>query len=80
MDDTFCHSLDKNVGLAKLQCFVLGAMLEAVPFSHCAHYVSFINPASFTILESICILSIVIVGGMGNGDGIRLLDFIGDFG
>ena len=64
-DEIFCQSLGKNVGLAKLQSFVLGAMLAAVPGALYAHYVSFIDPTSFTIHESIFILSIII-GGMGN--------------
>lgn len=65
-DEIFCQSLGKNVGLAKLQSFVLGAMLAAVPGALYAHYVSFIDPTSFTIHESIFVLSIIIVGGMGN--------------
>ena len=65
-DEIFCQSLGKNVGLAKLQSFVLGAMLAAVPGALYAHYVSFIDPTSFTIHESIFILSIIIIGGMGN--------------
>lgn len=65
-DEIFCQSLGKNVGLAKLQSFVLGAMLAAAPGALYAHYVSFIDPSSFTIHESIFILSIIIVGGMGN--------------
>lgn len=65
-DEIFCQSLGKNVGLAKLQSFVLGAMLAAVPGALYAHYVSFIDPTSFTIHESIFILSIIIVGGMGS--------------
>lgn len=65
-DEIFCQSLGKNVGLAKLQSFVLGAMLAAVPGALYAHYISFIDPTSFTIHESIFILSIIIVGGMGN--------------
>jgi len=65
-DEIFCQSLGKNVRLAKLQSFVLGAMLAAVPGTLYAHYVSFIDPTSFTIHESIFILSIIIVGGMGN--------------
>ena len=31
-----------------------------------AHYISYIDPTSFTVAESIFILSIVIIGGMGN--------------
>lgn len=65
-DEIFCQSLGKNVGLAKLQSFVLGAMLAAVPGTLYAHYVSFIDPTSFTIHESIFVLSIIIIGGMGN--------------
>jgi branched-chain amino acid transport system permease protein len=65
-DEVLCQSLGKNVGLAKLQSFVLGAMLAAVPGALYAHYVSFIDPSSFTILEGIFVLSIVIIGGMGN--------------
>ena len=65
-DEIFCQSLGKNVGLAKLQSFVLGAMLAAVPGALYAHYVSFIDPTSFTIHESIFILAIIIIGGMGN--------------
>ena len=51
-DEIFCQSLGKNVGLAKLQSFVLGAMLAAVPGALYAHYVSYIDPTSFTINES----------------------------
>jgi len=65
-DEIFCQSLGKNVGLAKLQSFVLGAMLAAVPGALYAHYVSYIDPTSFTIQESIFVLSIIIIGGMGN--------------
>jgi branched-chain amino acid transport system permease protein len=65
-DEIFCQSLGKNVGLAKLQSFVLGAMLAVVPGALYAHYVSFIDPTSFTIHESIFILSIIIIGGLGN--------------
>lgn len=65
-DEIFCQSLGKNVALAKIQTFVLGAILATVPGALYAHYVSFIDPTSFTIHESIFILSIIIIGGMGN--------------
>lgn len=41
-------------------------MLAAVRGALYAHYVSFIGPTSFSIQESIFILSLIIVGGMGN--------------
>lgn len=65
-DEVFCQSLGKNVALAKLQSFVVGAMLAAVPGALYAHYVSYVDPTSFSIHESIFILSITIVGGLGN--------------
>ena len=60
------QSFGKNVALAKLQSFVLGAMIVCIPGSVYAHYVSFIDPTNFTINESIFLLSIVLVGGLGN--------------
>lgn len=68
-DEIICKSLGKNVGLAKLQSFILGALLATVPGALYAHYVSYIDPTSFTIQESIFILSIIIIGGMGNLGG-----------
>ena len=34
-----------------------------------AYYISFIDPSSFTVMESIFIISIVIIGGAGNIKG-----------
>lgn len=65
-DEVFCQSLGKNVTLAKMRSFVPGAMLASIPGVLYAHYVSYIDPTSFTAYESIFILSIVIVGGLGN--------------
>ena len=48
-DKIFCQSLGKNVGLAKLQSFVFGAVLAAVPGALYAHYISFVGPTSFTV-------------------------------
>ena len=65
-DEVLCQSFGKNVGLVKLQSFVLGAMLATIPGALYAHYVSFIDPTSFKLSEAIFMLSIVIIGGMGN--------------
>ena len=65
-DEIFCLGLGKNVRLAKLQSFVLGAVLAVVPGVLYAHYISYIDPTSFTVSESIFVLSIMIIGGMGN--------------
>ncbi len=45
-------------------------MFAAIPGVLYAHYISFIDPTSFTVDESIFILSIVIIGGKRNLWGI----------
>ena len=65
-DEIFTQSLGKNVYLSKVTAFTASAMLAAVSGVLYAHYISYIDPTSFTIDESIFILSIVIIGGMRN--------------
>jgi len=63
-DEIFTKSLGKKVYLAKVVSFTIGGMFAAIPGVLYAHYISYIDPTSFTIDESIFILSIVIIGGM----------------
>jgi len=65
-DEIFTQSLGKNVYISKVTAFTISAMLAAIPGTLYAHYISFIDPSSFTINESIFILSIVIVAGTRN--------------
>ncbi len=65
-DEIFTKSLGKKVYQAKVASFTIGAMFAAMPGVLYAHYISYIDPTSFTIDESIFILSIVIIGGMRN--------------
>jgi branched-chain amino acid transport system permease protein len=65
-DEIFTQSLGKNVYLAKVVAFTISAMIAAIPGTLYAHYISYIDPTSFTVDESIFILSIVIIGGMRN--------------
>ena len=65
-DEIFTESLGKNVYKAKIISFTISAMFAAIPGVLYAHYISYIDPTSFTINESIFILSIVIIGGMRN--------------
>ena len=69
-DEIFTQSLGKNVYKAKILTFVLGAMIASIPGVLYAHYISYIDPTSFTVDESIYILSIVIIGGVRNLWGI----------
>ena len=63
-DEIFTKSLGKKVYQSKVISFTVGGMLAAIPGVLYAHYISYIDPSSFTINESIFILSIVIIGGM----------------
>ena len=65
-DEIFTKSLGKKVYQAKITSFTIGGMFAAIPGVLYAHYISYIDPTSFTIDESIFILSIVIIGGMRN--------------
>ena len=50
----------------KLAIFVIGAMLAALAGSLFASYITFIDPSSFVLFESIFILAIIILGGLAN--------------
>jgi len=68
-DEIYTQSIGKNVYQSKIISFTLGAVLAAIPGALYAHYISYIDPTSFTVAESIFILSIVIIGGLGNVKG-----------
>ena len=65
-DEIYTQSIGKNVYQSKIISFTISAILAAIPGALYAHYISYIDPTSFTVAESIFILSIVIIGGMGN--------------
>lgn len=58
-----------NTLLYKLVIFVIGAMLASVAGSLFASYITFIDPSTFTLNESIFILSIIILGGLASNRG-----------
>ncbi len=68
-DEIYTQSIGKNVYQSKIISFTTSAMLAAIPGALYAHYISYIDPTSFTVAESIFILSIVIIGGLGNLTG-----------
>ena len=65
-DEIFAQAVGKNVASYKVLIFVIGAGMASVAGVMYAYYISFIDPTSFTIMESIFIISIVIIGGAGN--------------
>ncbi len=68
-DEIFVQSLGKNVTAYKMAAFVIGAALASIGGGLYAVYISYIDPTSFTVMESIFILSIVIIGGAGSLKG-----------
>ena len=65
-DEVFAQAAGKNVGAYKVLVFVIGASMAAVAGVMYAYYISFVDPTSFTVMESILILTIVIIGGAGS--------------
>ena len=68
-DEIASETLGKYVAKYKLQVFVVGAFFAGIAGSLYAHYITFIDPSSFTVMESITILLMVIFGGMGSIKG-----------
>ncbi len=69
-DEIYTKCLGKNVARAKVISFVISGMIASIAGVLYAHYVSYVDPSSFTIDESIFILSIVIIGGLRSQLGI----------
>jgi branched-chain amino acid transport system permease protein len=65
-DEAFAQALGKNTLRFKVSVFAVSAALAALAGSLYAHYVTFIDPSSFTIMESILVISMVIIGGAGS--------------
>lgn len=68
-DEIYTESIGKNIYRSKVISYAISAVIAAIPGALYAHYISYIDPTSFTVSESIFILSIVIIGGMGNLKG-----------
>ncbi|MFH2059282.1 MAG: high-affinity branched-chain amino acid ABC transporter permease LivM [Pseudomonadota bacterium] len=69
-DEIACQSMGIDKGKTKLRAFALGAMWAGMGGVVFAAKTTFINPASFTIWESVIILCTVVLGGMGSITGV----------
>ena len=65
-DEVASLSIGKDVNRYKLIVFVVGAFFAGIAGSLYAHYITFIDPSSFTVMESIAVLLMVVFGGMGS--------------
>ncbi|NQT80780.1 MAG: branched-chain amino acid ABC transporter permease [Candidatus Aminicenantes bacterium] len=68
-DEIATLAMGKNVNKHKLIVFVVGAFFAGIAGSLYAHYITFIDPSSFTVMESIAVLLMVVFGGMGSLKG-----------
>lgn len=71
-DEIACQAMGIDKMKTKLMAFSLGATWAGMVGVVFAAKTTFINPASFTFLESAIILSIVVLGGMGSILGVIL--------
>jgi branched-chain amino acid transport system permease protein len=71
-DEIACRALGLNPTTIKLSAFGLGAMFAGFAGAFFATRQGFINPTSFTFMESAIILAIVVLGGMGSQLGVAI--------
>lgn len=69
-DEVACQAMGVDRTKTKLTAFALGATWAGMAGVMFAAKTTFINPASFTIWESINVLCIVVLGGMGSTLGV----------
>ena len=69
-DEVACQAMGIDKWKTKLSAFGLGATWAGMGGVMFAAKTTFINPASFTIWESIIILCVVVLGGMGSILGV----------
>ena len=69
-DEIACQAMGIDKFKTKLTAFALGATWASLGGVVFAAKTSYINPMSFTIFESITILCVVVIGGMGSAIGV----------
>ena len=69
-DEVACQAMGIDKTRTKLSAFAMGATWAGMAGVVFAAKTTFINPASFTLWESITILCVVVLGGMGSVIGV----------
>lgn len=75
-DEIACQAMGIDKTATKLRAFALGATWAGMVGVIFAAKTTFVNPASFTFLESAIILCIVVLGGMGSIIGVIIAALI----
>lgn len=68
-DEVAAEALGIPTTRLKVITFTLSAGLAGVAGAFFAHYATFVSPGSFTLVESILVLSLLVFGGMGSVEG-----------
>lgn len=68
-DEVITVSLGRDPEAYKRMVFTIGAFFAGIAGTLYAHYISYIDPMSFTPMESVTILLMVVFGGMGSISG-----------
>jgi len=68
-DELATMAMGKDITRYKLIVFIVGAFFAGIAGSLYAHYITFIDPSSFTVMESITVLLMVVFGGMASLKG-----------
>lgn len=71
-DETAAEAMGVNTTWLKLLAFALGAALAGLAGVFYAAKMGFVSPESFNFLESVIILCMVVLGGMGSIPGVIL--------
>jgi branched-chain amino acid transport system permease protein len=75
-DELAAAAMGINTRNVKLLAFAMGATFGGVAGGLFASFQGFISPESFTLLDSIMVLCMVVLGGMGNVGGVVLGAFL----
>jgi len=55
-----------DVATLKIKIFILSAIYASIAGSFYAHYITFISPSTFSLFQSVLILTMVVIGGASN--------------
>ena len=75
-DEVAAEALGVDTTSYKVLAFVMGAFFAGVAGGLFAHFLSYLNPNSFTFLKSIEVIAMVVLGGMGSISGSVLAAII----
>lgn len=68
-DEIAAEAMGVNTTGMKVRAFVLSSFFAGVAGALYSHFTNFINPSSFTFLQSVNVVIMVVLGGMGSMSG-----------